>query len=306
MLGQSNSDDSPCVIKGDVLVFQKVEQGIQKVSLDIKFIYSTPYEQHGFRNRLCQFLDSNKYNREYDREHNLPIIGLNGGVLTYLTECIIPEKQNSRLPLLLLFGNPAFHSVYSKMFFSYEGKISPEGEGRDHRFWNALKEAGILRFREKSSYIENVTERSKSRKRELYDLSYESDFRIGLVAFYSMPSAASGSKWAGVEGLRKLFGTKALAKIADDEKKRVEQVIGKFLNPKGVIIVFQKDAYSEIKSPQSPSYNLSQAIVGDLHGFYLKDDSNIRLFCVPPTRRMRGKKKIDLLRKFKECILIQS
>jgi hypothetical protein len=285
--------------------FKKLSR-VFKRSLDIKFIYSTPYEQHEFRNRLCQFLDSNKYNREYDREHNLPIIGLNGGVLTYLTECIIPEKQNSRLPLLLLFGNPASHSIYSKMFFSYEGKISPEGEGRDHRFWNALKEAGILRFREKSSYIENVTERSKSRKRELYDLSYESDFRIGLVAFYSMPSAARGSKWAGVEGLRKLFGTKALAKIADDEKKRVEQVIGKFLNPKGVIIVFQKDAYSEIKSPQSPSYNLSQAIVGDLHSFYLKDDSNIRLFCVPPTRRMRGKKKIDLLRKFKECILIQS
>jgi len=287
-------------------MFQKVEQAIQKVSLDIKSIYSTPYEQHEFRNRLCQFLDSNKYNREYDREHNLPIIGLSGEVLTYLTECIIPKKQNSRLPLLLLFGNPASHSVYSKMFFSYEGKISSEGEGRDHRFWNALKEAGILRFREKSSYIENVTERSKSRKRELYDLSYESDFRIGLVAFYSMPSAASGSKWAGVEGLRKLFGTKTLAKIVNDEKKRVEQVIGRFLNPKGAIIVFQKDAYSKIKSPQSPDYNLSQAIMGDLHGFYLKDDSNIRLFCVPPTRRMREKKKIDLLRKFKECILIQS
>lgn len=301
MLGQSNENDSPCAIKGELLTFEKVEHGIQKVSLNIKYLYPDLIEQKKFSKRLSQFKGINKH----DCERNFPIIESDGEVLTYLTECIIPEKQDSRPSLLLLFGNPASHSVYSKMFFSYEGKIACEHEGKDHRLWNALKEAGILEFMEKSSYARNVIERSESRKRELYNLSYRSDFRVGLATFYSMPSPASGSEWAGVKGLYKLFGAEALSKIAEDEKKRVEQVIRKFLTPKGSVIVFQKDAYLKIKSPCTPHYNVNQAMLGELHGFCLRDDSNIPLFCVPPTRRIRGKEKSYLLRKFKEYLIRQ-
>jgi hypothetical protein len=36
----------------------------------------------------------------------------------------------------VFFGNPAFHSVHSEMFFSFESN------GREHRFWKVLKKAG--------------------------------------------------------------------------------------------------------------------------------------------------------------------
>lgn len=260
------------------------KRGIQKVSLNIQKLYPDPKEREEFKDRLCQFLDSDGDNRK--------IINLEGELLIYLTECIIPNKRDKLIPLLLLLGNPASHSVRSEMFFSYEGK------GRDHRFWKALKKAGILEFTKESSYAKDSAERNKSRKNELYELSYKSDSRIGLATFYSMPSGASGSEWAGVQGLRKLFRMKALKKILEEEKTRIERLIQKFLFPKGAVFAFQRDAYLGIKSPESPEYSLNEAKAGKLHGFCLRDDSNIRLFCLPPTRLIQGTKTLDLLRKF--------
>lgn len=100
--------------------------------MDIQKLYPDPKEQGEFKDRLCQFLDSDEDNRK--------VTNLEGELLIYLTECIIPNKRDKLIPLLLLLGNPASHSVLSEMFFSYEGN------GRDHRFWKALKKAGILEF----------------------------------------------------------------------------------------------------------------------------------------------------------------
>lgn len=113
-----------------------------------------------------------------------------------------------------------------------------------------------------------------------------------------MPNGAIGSKWAGVQGLRKLFRMKALKKILEEEKTRIERLIQIFLFPKGVVFAFQKDAYLGIRSPESPEYNLGDAKAGKLHGFCLRDDSNVKLFCFPPTRFIQGTKTIDLLHRF--------
>ena len=146
------------------------------------------------------------------------------------------------------------------------------------------------------------TELNWFRKQKLYELRYESDFRIGLAVFYSMPSGASCPKWAGVEGLRKLFRKKALRKITECEKARVEGIIRKSLSPKGAVFAFQKDAYSEIKSSKSPDYDFDKAKKEGLIGV-CQCDHNVRLFCLPPTRLMQGKKSLALLRNFRECVL---
>jgi hypothetical protein len=264
----------------DLIKFEEVKPGIQKVSLNIQELYANRKDQEEFEERLCQFLKSDPYNSH--------IIRLEDKQLIYRTECILPEKKDSRLPLLLLLGNPASHSVYSEMFFSFES-----ARGREHRFWGALKKAGILSFRSSSNL---------ERKKELYDLSYNSPFRIGLATFYSMPSGASGM-WLGVDGLRKLFRKKALRRIADCEKARVDGLIRKFLSPEGgAVFAFQKDAYLGIKSRESHDYNLDETKKGELVGV-CQCDSNVRLYCLPPTRLIEGKKTLDLLHNFRERVL---
>lgn len=279
---EANIHRSPCIIKGDLLNFEEVDgkHGIQKVRLNIRKLYPECRKREEFKRKFRRFLDSDCCNRKVidclkDSE-----------VLTYRTECIIPVKTNSKPSLLLILGNPASHSVYSEMFFSFERK-----EGQEHRFWKALKKTGILSF--KSAL-------NRKRKEELYALSYDSPFRLGLAMFFSMPSGASRSKWAGVRGLRKLFGMKGLKKIAEDEKKRIERLIQKFVMSKGAIFVFQKDAYLEIS--QSTNYDYGKVREEGLEGIY-RGHPNIRLFCLPPTRRMHLKKTRDILLKFKELTL---
>jgi hypothetical protein len=272
-----------CSIKDDLLIFKALEQGIQEVQLDIERLYPDPHERREFELRLHQFLKSDCYNPK--------IISRKDGLLVYQTECIIPEKKNSKRPLLLLLGNPASHSVYLRMFFSFESS-DIKGQ-REHRFWKALKESGILSFKSSSNL---------ERKKELYTLDYDSPFRIGLATFYSMPSGASGSDWSGVGGLRKLFGMKALHRIVDCEKTRVNGLIHRFLYPEnGVIFAFQKDAYSKIKSDNNPDYDYDKVKKEGLKGV-CQSDPNVKLFCLPPTRLMHAKKTTSLLSRLKETL----
>lgn len=277
-------------LEGNLLTFREVKRGIQEVILDVGKLYSNQKKKMRFEERMSQFLDS----------HPLcPIIfSRKDELLIYRTECVIPEKLDSRIPLLILLGNPAFHSVHSEMFFSFESN------GREHRFWKVLKKAGLLSFtsNQNSSSID-MADRNLLRKKELFELAYNSPFRIGLTVFFSMSSGASDTKWAGVAGLKNLFGTKALRRIKASEKARVERIIRKFLSPsKGVVFAFQKDAYLGIKSLTTPDYDKDKVNEGKLVGV-CQCDPNIRLFCLPPTRHMYGKNMLDLLYSFKERIL---
>jgi len=272
--------ESPCTFKGEILSFLGInEPGILKVAIDLRKLYPCEHELMEFKRRFCEFRND---------KGNFEIMCLKGDMLTYLTECIIPtkRKKDKDISLLLLLGNPASHSVSSRMFFSYERERQSDGTGKDHRFWKALEETCVLRFTRKCSYSENITERSESRKRELYDLSYLSDFRIGLSTFYSMPSSASGSKWAGVDGLRRLFGNATLQKIVEDEKRRIKHIIDNFLGSKGGIFAFHKNSYEQADC-------------------LLHKSDGIRIWRAPPTRLIRGAQNIEQLRKFKECLLNQ-
>lgn len=268
------------------LTFLNLREGIQEVSLDITQLYSSQEAREKFEERLCQFLSSDPANSKiFRREDNL---------LIYRTEQIISEKRDARPPLLLLFGNPASHSVTAEMFFAFEGS------GREHRIWKVFNKTGFLRF---NSDLKPVSKadlelRNRLRKKDLFELSYNSPFRIGLAVFYSMPSAAS----SGVDGLRQLFGSDAFIKISESEKNRVEEIIHTFVSLKGAVIAFQKDAYSGIKSPTSPIYDKDEAKEGNLVG-NCQCNQDVRLFCSPPTRIIQGNKSLGVLGAFKQIIL---
>lgn len=265
-----------------LLKFGEIKEGIQEVNLNIEQLYSNSEEQRNFKQRLEEFLKSDCFNRKVIDETFLDY-----GLLKYQTECIIPREKNLlRFPLLLLLGNPASHSVHSKMFFSYEK------DKKEHRFWRALKKAGILSFR---------TSSNRERKEELCNVRYDSPFRIGLATFYSMPSGAS-DKWGGVKGLYRLFGKNALDLIGKLEKHRVENLIRIFLSHKGSVFAFQKDAYLGVKDQTSPDYCRESAMKGELFGF-CECNPEVKLFCLPPTRNILAEKTLQALHNFKDRIL---
>lgn len=261
---------------------ENIEPGIQKMILSTKVLYPNPKEHCRFETRLYEFLkiDTSSKIMEYSNGE---------GILSYLTESVIPAKQDPRPPLLLLFGNPAPDSVRHRCFFASEkGK-------REHRFWPILDKARIISFKN------NTKDINLFRTRSLFNLNYESPFRIGLAVFYSMPSPASDLKWSGVAGLKKLFGAQVFREITRDEKIRIGSIIQEFIgnNPHGTVITFQKDAYVGVKDDNS-----QEKIVAEKGKWCMIEtrcvSSEVRLFRMPPTRYMMAPWYVEFLKQLRE------
>jgi hypothetical protein len=209
------------------------------------------------------------------------IFHLKNGILEYTSEQIIPKLNNDRIPLLLIFGNPAIQSIIEGMFFSFEGK------NREHRFWNILREANILQF---NPFISNTLKsRNNERKKQLLDVSYLSPFKLGFTVFVTMPSNSSGP-WSGILGINRLFGNHLFNKIISYETQRILKYCKSFFHRNGIIIVFQKNAWNALCSNNDPIYSLELAKRGMLVGT-LKKFEHITIIGVPPTRLIGPCKK---------------
>jgi hypothetical protein len=236
--------------------------------IDHRKLLPTPKERNKFDRNWNEFINSAPCNKG--------IFERRGNTLKYQSEQLIPSKRDHRPPLLLIFGNPASHSVKSGMFFSFEG------DKKEHRFWkNILKPAGIFDLNESDS-SGTVEELNESRKKRLLELDYDSPFRIGLCVYISMPSGSSG-KWSGIAGVQKLVGAKALRRLEVEETRRVIKSTKNFLSPDGAAVTFQKNAWNGLKSDEDMPYGIEQAKKGRLKGT-LKDLPHIPLLGAPPTR----------------------
>ena len=176
---------------------------------------------------------------------------------------------------MLVFGNPASHSVKSGMFFAFEGN------GREHRFWKSILIPSAiidLPFNPNQS-IEKL---NKKRRDSLLGLNYHSPFRIGLCVFISMPSAPGG-KWGGIAGVKKLIGARGLRRLEQAETERVLECANNFVSSDGAVVTFQKNAWNALRSGNDPPYSIDRAKSGELKGS-LKNSADIQLIGVPPTR----------------------
>ena len=237
--------------------------------IDLNHLFPDSKERNRFDKNWDAFLESDTCNKQ--------IFKLRENRLIYHSEHLIPTKKDKRPPLLLVFGNPASHSVAAGMFFAFKDN------GKENRFWkNILRPAGVLSF----SFDENLPAEKLNalRKKQLLELDYESPFRIGLSVFISMPSAPSGP-YGGVAGVRKLLGVRALGRLAAEESKRITKCAKDFIgdDPRGKVVTFQKNAWDGLKSEGDVSYSIEDAKKGKLLGT-LKGMPNIPLLGVPPTR----------------------
>jgi hypothetical protein len=238
-------------------------------------LFPTKAERQKFDSKYDSFFNSNA--------DNCCIYQLKHDTLFYITEQLIPAKTDERPPLLLIFGNPATHSIKNGMFFS------SKNDGKENRFWKHLLEpAGVLNL----VFAEGLStkDRNKLRLERMLALNYETPFRIGLCVYWSMPSSAGGL-WSGVAGIRKLIGKRALERLEDAERERVMEVIMRFFEPGGAVVTFQKDAWNSLRSVNDPEYSIDLAKAGKLRGS-LNGLPHIPLLGVPPTRLVGPASKI--------------
>lgn len=179
------------------------------------------------------------------------------------------------LLMLMVFGNPASQSVTEGMFFAFER------DNKEHRLWKQILErSGVVDFGICDTLP--VEKKNELRKEHILNLKYDSHFRIGMSVFISIPNGASGC-WSGVGGVQKLIGTKAMRRLEEAERNRILESSKKFLNDKGVVLTFQKNAWEALRSDGDPEYTISQAKSGRLMGS-LRDRPGIKLIGLPPTR----------------------
>jgi hypothetical protein len=254
-------------MSGVILSYRQIDQVKLLCKIDLKKLLSDKNERKRFEKKWNDFLESDPCNRDiFKRE---------GDYLIYHSEQLIPTKLDNRPPLLLVFGNPASHSVKEGMFFSFEG------DKKEHRFWkHILQPAGILDLPYDKKL--SVSALNKHRKNQLLNLDYKSGFRIGLSVFISIPSAPSGP-WSGIAGVQKLIGAKAMRELEKEESRRVIECAQKFLTPNGIAVAFQKNAWNALRSPKDREYKLTLAKDVKLKG-RLKEMTNVPLLGVPPTR----------------------
>lgn len=254
-------------MSGAILSYQQIDAVKFQCKIDFKKLLPDKNERKRFEKKWEAFLESDFCNKDiFNRE---------GDYLIYQSEQLIPTKLDNRPPLLLVLGNPASHSVKEGMFFSFEG------DKKEHRFWKSiLKPAGVLDLPFDSN--QSVTKLNKQRREVLFNLKYDSPFRIGLCVFITMPSTPGG-KWGGIAGIHKLLGIRALRRLEQTETERVFDCANKFLAPNGIAVAFQKNAWNALRSSKDREYKLTLAKDGKLKG-RLKDMPNIPLLGVPPTR----------------------
>jgi hypothetical protein len=163
------------------------------------------------------------------------------------------------------------------MFFAFDD------DGLENRFWkNLLKPAEVLDIPSDNGLPPE--EKNRLRSERILALAYESPFRLGFSVFVSMPSSAGGP-WAGVAGVRKLIGSKAMKRLEVCERARVMDCAKRFLGREGVAVAFQKDAWNNLRSEKNPVYGFEKAKRCRLTGS-LGDVPWIPLLGVPPTRLM--------------------
>lgn len=251
-----------------ILTYHHTKPGQIKCTIDLPKLFQTSQELDSFTRKWPLFLKSDEYNPKiykFNKEKQ---------TLTYQSEQLIPNKIDDRIPLLLVLGNPASHSVENGMFFSFER------QGKEHRFWKIMRTSGVLDLPVDTH--KPVKELNNKRKQQLLELEYDSPFRVGLCVFISMPSAPSKG-YSGVAGIQKLIGAKAMRRLELEERKRVLECAKEFLSPDGAVFAFQKNAWNGLRSENDPKYDIKLARSGKLKGTHI-ENSKLPLFCVPPTR----------------------
>jgi len=164
----------------------------------------------------------------------------------YESETILPldEENTGKQKILMVFGNPAIHSVEKGMF--YFSKRPKFNEYSKHQMWGKLEKAGLIKNVDaKDTESLNKREKEADARRDLILRGKTCDqYLLGLTTFYSLPTPVTGY-YKNVEGVKRVFGETILPEIQDQERKRI---LGYKFAKEALLIFVQKSTYKIFKS----------------------------------------------------------
>ena len=270
-------------------VVDEVSPGISRYRLDLSELYPDDEARARFEARWVEFDRSAADHRD--------LFTRDAEAIVYRTESFLPRAHDGRTPVLLVLGNPASHSVRAGMCFASE-----KGHASEHRFWCALAAANWLSFHDEAIGPHDSVEAHNARRRaDLLAGRYASPFLVGIDVFFTFPSPASARAWAGVGGLVKLFGRRAIRLIANAERTRLAATISGFVTERSAVIAFQRDAYEGLRDDAAPPYTFVDAREARLRSSSAAG-CPVRLFGAPPTRMAHAQMFRRVLAEYAEAI----
>ena len=124
-----------------------------------------------------------------------------GTKLTYTSETLIPSKRCvNKKKVLIVFGNPAIHSIKNGMFFFSRAK------NYRHGMWAKLEKANLIkRVRiNDDDLLKARKKEAEERKKLILSGQASEKYCLGLATFYSFPTPVKG-RFRDVQGVEKLF-----------------------------------------------------------------------------------------------------
>jgi hypothetical protein len=163
-----------------------------------------------------------------------------GNKLTYTSETIFPPKRYvNKQKVLIVFGNPAFHSIKKKMFFFSRAK------NQRHGMWAKLEKANLIkpvRINDDDLMLARKRE-AKERKKMISSGQASEKYCLGLTTFYSFPTPVRG-RFRDVQGAEKLFRP-ILKKIIIPFE--INRILAYSFTQDAILIFVQKSSYEAFK-----------------------------------------------------------
>ena len=208
--------------------FSKITNGQYTVKLDLNE-YLRSDQVKSFKNQLGEI-------GQCDNDFK-DICKLKGNTLEYDSETVLPlVGNNSKEKVLLVFGNPAIHSVKNGMFYF------SRADSKRHSMWGKLSKATFVQeFKSKKKDLLKARKEEAIKHKHMIHTGTSSDrYLVGFTTFYSFPTPVEkGFKFSNVAGAERIFAP-MLETIVRKEIKRIESYEF-FENAKLVFV--QKSSY---------------------------------------------------------------
>jgi len=214
-----------------LIELSKISNGQYTVTIDLGIIPNS--ERKDFKHNIKEL----RKDCEGDTRN---IYKLKGNKFCYISETLFPHGGYVKKPkVLIVFGNPAFHSIKNGMFFF------SRANNQRHGMWGKLQKAKLIKpvhFDDRDLLLARTRE-AEERKNLISKGQASEEYCLGLTTFYSFPTPVEGS-FRDVQGAEKLFKPILEDTIIPFEVSRIL----KYPFTKNAIIVFvQKSSYEAFK-----------------------------------------------------------
>jgi len=210
----------------------EISDGQYTVSINLRGFYNLD-KLKGFKKKIKEL------SNDCDGDTS-GIYKFDGNKLRYKSETLFPLKGCGNKPkVLIVFGNPAFHSVRNGMFFFSRDKH------QRHGMWGKLSKANLIKpvCINDDDLFHARTHEAEERRKLIFSGQTSAEYCLGLTTFYSFPTPVKG-KFRDVQGVEKLFRPILEDVIIPFEAKRISEYP---FTQDATLVSVQKSSYKAFK-----------------------------------------------------------